>query len=76
MERIVTSVAENLQYRGVFRVDFYVTATGNLYVHGIEPGLSTYGSVFDYATNVSQTEQLLRAIAGMPLLRFRRCSRP
>lgn len=67
MERIVTSVAENLQYRGVFRVDFYVTATGNLYVHGIEPGLSTYGSVFDYATNVSQTEQLLRAIAGMPL---------
>ncbi|MFJ6942158.1 MAG: ATP-grasp domain-containing protein [Limosilactobacillus mucosae] len=67
MERIVTSVAENLQYRGVFRVDFYVTATGNLYVHGIEPGLSTYGNVFDYATNVSQTEQLLRAIAGMPL---------
>ncbi|MCQ5068914.1 hypothetical protein NE681_16145, partial [Faecalibacillus intestinalis] len=39
----------------------------NLYVHGIEPGLSTYGNVFDYATNVSQTEQLLRAIAGMPL---------
>lgn len=67
MERIVTSVAENLQYRGVFRVDFYVTATGNLYVHGIEPGLSTYGNVFDYGANVSQSEQLLRAIAGMPL---------
>ncbi|MFR0591657.1 ATP-grasp domain-containing protein [Limosilactobacillus mucosae] len=67
MERIVTSVAENLQYRGVFRVDFYVTATGNLYVHGIEPGLSIYGNVFDYGANVSQSEQLLRAIAGMPL---------
>ena len=40
MERIVTSVAEHLQYRGVFRVDFYVTATGNLYVHGIEPGVN------------------------------------
>ncbi|MDF9444289.1 ATP-grasp domain-containing protein, partial [Limosilactobacillus mucosae] len=67
MERIVTSVAENLQYRGVFRVDFYVTATGNLYVHGIEPGLSICGNVFDYGANVSQSEQLLRAIAGMPL---------
>lgn len=68
MERIVKSVADSLEYRGVFHVDFYVTPTGNLYVHGIVPGISTVGNVFDYAANVSQYEQMIRAVSGMPLL--------
>lgn len=67
MKRIMHSVASALEYRGVFSVNFYVTDTGNLYVKGLQPGLSAIGNVFDKTANVSQYDQLLRTVVGMPM---------
>lgn len=67
MHRIIKSVAESLQYTGVFSVNFYVTSTGTLYVKNIELGLTSIANVYDNTTNVDQYEQQLRASVGMPL---------
>ncbi|KIS03545.1 ATP-grasp domain-containing protein [Paucilactobacillus wasatchensis] len=65
--RIGTSVAQALQYVGIFELGFYLTDTGTLYVKGITPALTTQANVFDQASNVDQYEQHLRAIIGVPL---------
>lgn len=67
MKRITTNVAQNLQYRGVFTVNFYATSNDNLYVKGIQPSLAAIGNVFDATATISQNEEFLRAIVGMPL---------
>lgn len=67
MQRIVRSVAESLQYMGVFSVNFYVTATGTLYVKNIELGLTSIANIYDTTTNVDQYEEMLRTAVGMPL---------
>lgn len=67
MHRIIKSVADSLQYTGVFSVNFYVTSTGTLYVKNIELGLTSIANVYDNTTNVDQYEQQLRASVGMPL---------
>lgn len=67
MQRIVQSVADSLQYRGVFSVNFYVTATGTLYVKNIELGLTSIANVYDTTANVDQYEEQVRATVGMPL---------
>lgn len=67
MQRIVKSVANSLQYTGVFSLNFYVTATGALYVKNIELGLTSIANVYDNTTNVDQYEEQLRAVVGMPL---------
>lgn len=67
MQRIVRSVASSLQYRGVFALNFYVTATGSLYVKNIELGLTSIANVYDSAANVTQYEEQVRATVGMPL---------
>ncbi|MCI1975596.1 MAG: ATP-grasp domain-containing protein [Limosilactobacillus sp.] len=67
MHRIIKSVADSLQYNGVFSVNFYVTSTGTLYVKNIELGLTSIANVYDNMTNVDQYEQQLRASVGMPL---------
>ena len=67
MHRIIKSVADSLQYTGVFSVNFYVTSTGTLYVKNIELGLTSIANVYDNTTNVDQYEQQLRASVGMLL---------
>lgn len=67
MKRITTNVAESLQYRGVFTVNFYATSNGNLYVKGLQPSLSTIGNIFDSTASISQYDELLRSVVGMPL---------
>lgn len=67
MHRIIKSVADSLQYTGVFSVNFYVTSTGTLYVKNIELGLTSIANVYDNTTNVDQYEQQLRASVGMTL---------
>lgn len=67
MKRITNNVAKNLQYHGVFTVNFYVTSNGNLYVKGIQPALSVIGNVFDNTATISQEEQFLRSVTGRPL---------
>lgn len=65
--RIGTSVAQQLQYFGVFEIGFYLTDTGTLYVKGITPALTIQGTLFDQTSNVDQYEQHLRAIIGVAL---------
>ena len=67
MQRIVKSVAASLEYRGMFSLNFYVTATGSLYVKNIELGLTSIANVYDSAANVTQYEEQVRATVGMPL---------
>ncbi len=67
MQRIVKSVANSLQYRGIFSINFYVTGTGTLYVKNIELGLTSIANVYDTTTNVDQYEEQVRATVGMPL---------
>lgn len=67
MQRIVRSVADSLEYRGVFALNFYVTTNGSLYVKNIELGLTTVANVYDHSTNVSQYEEQVRTTVGMPL---------
>lgn len=67
MQRITEQIAQVIKYRGLFQVDFYVTATGNLIVKRLFAGLSLPSAIYDAVTNISVYEQHIRAIAGMPL---------
>lgn len=67
MQRIVKSVANSLEYRGIFSLNFYVTANGSLYVKNIELGLTSLANVYDSAANVTQYEEQVRTTAGMPI---------
>ncbi|HJF53862.1 MAG TPA: ATP-grasp domain-containing protein [Limosilactobacillus coleohominis] len=66
MKRIANSIGNQLGYKGIISVNFYVTSTGNLYVKDLEPGVSTSGNIFSESTNVSQYDQQVRISAGRP----------
>ncbi|WP_252192347.1 ATP-grasp domain-containing protein [Secundilactobacillus kimchicus] len=67
LERICREVVANIEYVGVFEIDFMITDAGSLYVKQIVPTFGPAGRIFDRATTVTQYEQHLRAIAGLPL---------
>lgn len=66
MERITKAAVKQLGYQGILTVEFYVTASGNLYVKGLQPGITTAGNVFQEAASVSLARQMVRLAAGMP----------
>lgn len=66
MKRIANSIGNQLGYKGIISVNFYVTSTGNLYLKDLEPGVSTSGNIFTECANVSQYEQQIRISAGRP----------
>ncbi|GAX05177.1 phosphoribosylaminoimidazole carboxylase ATPase subunit [Secundilactobacillus pentosiphilus] len=67
MDRICHEIVANVKYVGVFEVDFMINDNGSIYVKQIIPTFGEGGRIFDRATTVSQFEQHIRAIAGMPL---------
>lgn len=67
MQRVVNVVGDALNYRGVYQVDFYLTANGNLMVKKIVATLSQESAIFGQVTNLSVYEQHIRAIAGIPV---------
>lgn len=67
LDRICREIVANVTYVGVFEVDFMINDIGSIYVKQITPTFGEAGRIFDRATTVSQFEQHLRAIAGMPL---------
>lgn len=67
IQRIATEVAKHVNYVGVFEVSFYLTSSGAIYVKKIVPAPSETGYVFNAAANVTEFNQHLRAIAGLPL---------
>ncbi|KRK97185.1 phosphoribosylaminoimidazole carboxylase, ATPase subunit [Secundilactobacillus odoratitofui DSM 19909 = JCM 15043] len=67
LDRICHEIVANVSYVGVFEVDFMLNDNGSIYVKQIIPTFGEAGRIFDRATTVSQFEQHIRAIAGMPL---------
>jgi 5-(carboxyamino)imidazole ribonucleotide synthase len=67
VNKLTTTIAENLNYVGALEVAFYLTKSGALYVKKIVPALHPVGYVFDRAANVSMFEQHIKALANMPL---------
>jgi len=71
---IAFSILEKLDYVGVIGVEFFVLADGNLLVNEIAPRVHNSGHWTEAACAVSQFEQHIRAIAGLPLGSTRRHS--
>lgn len=68
---VAKKIADNLDYVGVFAVEFFVegaqTANFALYVNEIAPRVHNSGHWTEAACAVSQFEQHIRAISGLPL---------
>lgn len=63
-ERVVTQ----LQGVGVFAIEMFVTPAGELLINEISPRVHNSGHLTQDACNVSQFEQHVRAVMGLPLL--------
>jgi 5-(carboxyamino)imidazole ribonucleotide synthase len=61
------AILEALDYVGVVGVEFFVLADGSLLVNEIAPRVHNSGHWTEAACTVSQFEQHIRAIAGLPL---------
>lgn len=71
---VATELAERavtlLQGVGVFAVELFVTPAGELYINEISPRVHNSGHLTQDACNVSQFEQHVRAVMGLPLVRI------
>lgn len=65
--RIAATILERLGYVGVLGVEFFVTKTGELLVNEIAPRVHNSGHWTEAACLVSQFEQHIRAVVGLPL---------
>jgi 5-(carboxyamino)imidazole ribonucleotide synthase len=64
---IAFAILEALDYVGVVGVELFVLASGELLVNEIAPRVHNSGHWTEAACTVSQFEQHIRAIAGLPL---------
>ncbi len=67
LDRITRVVLETLRVVGVWALEFFLTATGELLVNEIAPRTHNSGHYTLDACPTSQFEQHLRAVAGFPL---------
>ncbi|KRK57080.1 ATP-grasp domain-containing protein [Fructilactobacillus fructivorans] len=74
MIRIVNQIGKNVKYVGSFEVSFGVTADHNIYVTNIDPTVNNTGFLFNLATEISEYDQHLRAISGLPLAKIKKIS--
>ena len=65
--RSAFSVLEALDYVGVIGVEFFVLADGSLLVNEIAPRVHNSGHWTEAACAISQFEQHIRAVCGLPL---------
>ncbi|RIY00921.1 5-(carboxyamino)imidazole ribonucleotide synthase [Aureimonas flava] len=61
------AILDRLRYVGVIGVEFFVAADGALLVNEIAPRVHNSGHWTEAACTVSQFEQHVRAVAGLPL---------
>jgi 5-(carboxyamino)imidazole ribonucleotide synthase len=61
------AITDALGYVGVIGVEFFVLETGKLVVNEIAPRVHNSGHWTEAACSISQFEQHIRAIAGLPL---------
>ena len=64
---IASRIADKLDYVGVLGVELFVTSEQNLIVNEIAPRVHNSGHWTEAACIVSQFEQHIRAVAGLPL---------
>lgn len=64
-----TYIAKELNYIGVMAVEFFVLKNGDIYVNEIAPRVHNSGHWTQDGCTVSQFEQHLRAISGIPLVK-------
>ena len=64
---LARAVVESLEGVGVFCVEMFVMANGQLYVNEVAPRPHNSGHYTIDACTVSQFEQQVRAVAGLPL---------
>ncbi|WP_206452831.1 5-(carboxyamino)imidazole ribonucleotide synthase [Aurantimonas marina] len=64
---IASRILERLQYIGVIGVEFFVGTDGSLLVNEIAPRVHNSGHWTEAACVISQFEQHIRAVAGLPL---------
>lgn len=69
-QKAAARIAEALEYVGTLAVEFFVS-DGKLYVNEMAPRPHNSGHYTLDACNVSQYEQQVRALAGLPLARVR-----
>lgn len=69
---IAFAILQALDYVGVIGVEFFVLADGALLVNEIAPRVHNSGHWTEAACTVSQFEQHIRAVAGLPLGRAAR----
>lgn len=67
IQRVALRIAENLNYVGVFGVEFIMSDNKNMYVKQIVPGLTYSANLYELTTGRSQFELHLRAIANWPI---------
>lgn len=65
--KAAASILEGLDYIGVIGVEFFVHGNGEVLVNEIAPRVHNSGHWTEAACAVSQFEQHIRAIAGLPL---------
>ncbi len=65
--KAATAILEALDYVGVIGVEFFVLGDGNLLVNEIAPRVHNSGHWTEAACAISQFEQHIRAVAGLPL---------
>ncbi len=63
----VSAILRELDYVGVLGVEFFVLADGSLLANEIAPRVHNSGHWTEAACTVSQFEQHMRAVAGLPL---------
>lgn len=73
-QNIAKSILEKLNYVGVIGIEFFVLTDGSLLVNEFAPRVHNSGHWTESACLVSQFEQHIRAIAGLPLGDSRRHS--
>lgn len=66
-EDLALKVAQNLQGAGMFGIEMFLTADGEVLVNEIAPRVHNSGHYTLDACRTSQFEQHIRAIAGLPL---------
>ncbi len=65
--RAAKAILEALEYVGVIGVEFFVMANGGLIANEIAPRVHNSGHWTEAACAISQFEQHIRAVAGLPL---------
>lgn len=66
-EELATNVAKHLKGAGVFGIEMFLTASGEVLVNEVAPRVHNSGHYTIEACKTSQFEQHIRAITGMPL---------